>query len=252
MGSLAIQRLESILQTRKLDNTVLNPAAPAPANVLPTGVAAIDHALGGGWPCGEVSELFGARSTGRTAVLTATLAHAVRGGAIVSLVDTFDRFDPIGAASAGLDLERLLWIRGPSLTIEHLQSTGRSVARPAAHVEQAIQNAIRAADLVIRAGGFAAVAIDFADVPTRWLRALPFTTWLRLAYANEGRDTACVLVGEAPVGRSARGASLRLDATRCWSGAHPQIRRFAGFRIDPYAADARVAPSFVSRRQPVA
>jgi hypothetical protein len=59
---------------------------------------------------------------------------------------------------------------------------------------------------------------------------VPFTTWLRIAHANEGRDTACVLVADAPIGRSARGRSLPLDTQRIWTGAHAQRRRFAGFR----------------------
>jgi hypothetical protein len=236
MSSPAIQRLESLLQTRKLDSTVLNPATAVARTVASTGVAAIDGLLGGGWPCGEMSELIGARSTGRTAVLIATLAEAVRAGGIVSLVDTFDRFDPDGAAAAGLDLDRLLWVRGPQLTIESLTAFGRAVARPAAHVEQALQQAIRAADLIVRAGGFGVVALDLGDVPPRWVRAFPFTTWLRLAHANEGRDAACLLVGDAPIGRSARGVSIRLEATRVWAGAHAQSRWFTGFQIRPHAS----------------
>ena len=44
------------------------------------------------------------------------------------------------------------------------------------------------------------------------LAPLPWATWMRLAHANEGRPTAGVLVGQAPMGRSARGATLALEA----------------------------------------
>src|SRR5690348_13673669 len=117
MGSLAIQRLESLLESRKLDHTVADRRLLPASRVLPTGVDVIDTALGGGWLSGEVSELTGARSTGRTAVLMATLAAAVDRGGIVGLVDAFDRFDPVTAAAAGLDLTRVLWVRGPTVTL---------------------------------------------------------------------------------------------------------------------------------------
>ena len=56
--------------------------------------------LGGGWRRGEVSELVGARSSGRTSVLLATLAAATARGEVVALVDALDRFDPASAAAA--------------------------------------------------------------------------------------------------------------------------------------------------------
>jgi RecA/RadA recombinase len=206
MSSRAIQRLESLLQTRRLDNTLAH-RLPAGGGVLPTGLERLDSKLGGGWPQGEVSELVGRRSSGCTGVLVATLAAATRRGGIVGLVDAFDRFDPVTAARAGLDLDRVLWVRGA-----------------------AVLDAIRALDLIVRAGGFAVAALDLADAPPRAMAALPFTTWLRLAHANEGRETVCLLMGEASMGRSARGRSVHFTARRCWSGAQAQSRRFLGFQ----------------------
>jgi hypothetical protein len=232
MSSSAIQRLESLLQSRKLDTTLLGNLAPVSRQVLATGLPAIDARLGSGWPCGEVSELAGRRSSGCTAVLMATLAAATVQGGIVGLVDAFDRFDAITAVNAGLDLDRVLWVRGPSLTLE-------SVRPPITAVERAIQQAIRACDLMIRAGGFTVVVLDLSDVPPRALAGVPFTTWLRLAHANEGRDTVCVVKADQPMGRSAHGVSLRLEARRCWTGAHANSRRFAGFAIARDRPDAR-------------
>ena len=74
-------------------------------------------------------------------------------------------------------------------------------------------------------------ALDLADVPGRYVRLLPPATWLRLAHANEGRATAGLLVGEAPMGRSARGVSLALDGQRAvWEGKSPQQRAMKRFR----------------------
>jgi len=242
MGSLAIQRLESLLESRKLDHTVADRRLLPASRVLPTGVDVIDSTLGGGWLYGEVSEVTGARSTGRTAVLVATLAAAIDRGGIAGLVDAFDRFDPVSAAAVGLDLNRVLWVRGPAVTLESHGAPASGRGRSLAQIDLAVHNAIRALDLIVRAGGFAVAALDLADVPVRYLRRLPFTTWLRLAHANEGHETVCLIAADAPVGRSARGVSLRLDAVRSWDGTSAQSRRFAGFAITPHAAAGRPHP----------
>ncbi len=228
MASGAVQRLESLLQTRKLD-TSLARHLPSGGGVLATGIAPLDASLGGGWPHGEVSELIGPRSSGCTSALVTTLAAATRQGGLVGLVDTCDRFDPWTAARAGLDLTRVLWVRGPALSPGALKSG----------IDRAVLHAIRALDLIVRAGGFAVTALDLADVPPRALGALPFTTWLRLAHVIEGQPTVCLLVGERPVGRSARGRSVWIEGRRCWTGAHSQSRRFAGFELRVQAASPR-------------
>jgi recombination protein RecA len=227
----AINRLESLLQARKLDGTLARGwegNQPVPASS--TGIAALDSVLGGGWRRGEVSEVVGPSSAGRTGVLVAAMAAATRRGDVVGLVDAVDRFDPESAREAGLDLERVLWVRGPCLTVE--------LARPAV-LDRAVRQAIRALDLLLRAGGFAIVALDVADVPARFVRALPHPTWMRLAHANEGRETVCLLVGSAPMGRSARGASVSLESARQWTGHSAQSRRFAGFDVRARVVGAR-------------
>ena len=236
-----LQHLTSLLEARRLDRGVsagTEWARAHAANRLPTGLTALDDSLRGGWPCGSVSEIVGCRSSGRTAVLVATLAAATRRGDVVGLVDAFDRFDPRLAAAAGLDLARVLWVRGPALTVE--------AARPDV-LDRAIRQAVRACDLIVRAGNFGVVALDLADVPSRAIKALPFTTWLRLAHANEGRETVCLLVGDAPMGRSARGLSMRVSSQATWIGDSLQSRRFTGLTITPDVVSAIAAPTLTSR-----
>lgn len=223
MGSLAISRLEALLESRRLDRTVARPAdAPEARPVASSGLPAVDARLSGGWRLGEISEIVGARSSGRTSVLLSTLAAATARGEVVALVDAIDRLDVNAASDAGVDLARVLWVRGPSLTIELSRST---------LVDHAVRQAVRAFDLILRAGGFGVVALDLADVPPRALAPLPWATWMRLAHANEGRPTAGLVVGQAPVGRSARGATLALESARRWTGESPQARRFAGWDL---------------------
>jgi hypothetical protein len=217
MTSIAVKHLESLLQSKKFGGT-LGRIQEVP-RLTSSGVPALDQALGGGWRRGAMSELVGRRSSGRTEVVRRTLAEATRQGQVVALVDALDRFDPEAAAAAGVRLASVLWVRGASITAE--------IARPVV-IDQAVKQAVRAGDLIVRAGGFGVVVIDLADVPPRRLQALPAITWLRLAHTIEGRDTVGVLVGDAPMGRSALGVSVEVAARPAWTGTSLQSRRLVG------------------------
>jgi hypothetical protein len=78
--------------------------------MLSSGIAAI-NALTGGWPRGCLTEICGSASSGRTTLLLAALAAATRHGEFCVLVDASDALDPRSAADAGVDLDRLLWVR---------------------------------------------------------------------------------------------------------------------------------------------
>ena len=82
---------------------------PAPA-MVPSGIPAID-ALTGGLPRGCLTEICGPASSGRTTFLLAALAAATRRGEFCTVVDASDALDPHSAASAGVALDRLLWVR---------------------------------------------------------------------------------------------------------------------------------------------
>ena len=212
MGSSAASRaeLESLLRARKLDVT-LTSAAPLwrtptdrdPAGddaVAATGVQAMDEALGGGLCRGQLSEIVGARSSGRTSVMCRALAQATTRGELAALIDPCDRFDPASAADVGVDLSRLLWVRDTG-------DAGR---------------AVKAINLVLQAGGFGLVVLDLADLPGPAVRGLPFTTWFRLARVIEGSATVAVLVAADHVARSAGGATIWMDGTggssAIWTG----------------------------------
>jgi hypothetical protein len=164
----------------------------------------------------------------------ATLAAATAKGGVVAIVDVADRFDPVSASAAGVDLDRVLWVRGPSMTWGAPHSTVGDLA---------VRRGLRAFDLIVRAGGFAVVVLDLADVPERAVRALPAATWLRLAHVHEGRDTVGLLVGTAPIGRSAAGVSLSLQGVSAWTGSSAQSRRLAGITVRPQVARSARAVS---------
>ena len=204
--------LEALLRARKLDNT-LTSALPAPdllpeQLVIPTGAAALDERLHGGVPRGQISEIVGPRSSGRASLLVAMLAGATTRGEIAALVDPLDMFDVASAQACGVELGRLLWIRG--------QGPGP------ARLETAVEHAIKALNLVLQAGGFSLVALDLAEVPPTVVRRLPFTTWLRLQRVIEGSETVCVLLAAEPVARSAGGVTIALHPRGQGPGAGGQ------------------------------
>jgi len=236
MAILARADLESLLRTRKLDGTLtsVRPWDEAPAGeAVPTGLDGLDAQLGGGVPRGHLSSIAGPPSSGRSSLLVRLLARAAGEGELVALVDTRDRFDPESAAAAGLDLSRLLWIRGgPVTSADSRQAT----------IERQVDRAVKALTLVLQAGGFGLVALDLADVPDRIVRALPLTTWLRLARLVEGSRTAGVLVGARPIARSPGGASIALEAGGArWAGANDHARVFDGLALTPRVVQARRA-----------
>src|SRR5262245_52413499 len=106
MANIARAALESALRVRKLDRTLTTALPPLERKdesaVVPVDVAAIDACLHGGLPRGQLSEIAGASSSGRTTLLLHLIAAATRRGEIVALVDTLDRLDVSSAASSGV------------------------------------------------------------------------------------------------------------------------------------------------------
>jgi hypothetical protein len=233
MSTLARADLESLLRTRKLDRTLTTALAPLdPADeyaVAPTGVPALDASVGGGFPRGQLSELVGPRSSGRTSLFLQILAAATGRGELVALVDALDTFDIASASAAGIDLERLLWIRG------HV------VANPGMCRDtnaRAVEQAVKALMLILQAGNFGCVVLDIADAPAEASRRLPFTTWLRLQRTLEGTQTACVLVGTEPMARSSAGLSVKLKRTD-GNGPGTEERMFKGFDMEVHVISAK-------------
>jgi recombination protein RecA len=131
-------------------------------------------------PRGRITEVIGARSTGRTSLLHSVLAASTGRGEFAAVIDTNDAFDPSSAAGAGVQLEKLIWVRCAG-NVEH---------------------AMRAADLVIHAGGFGVVAVDLAEASDAGLRRIPATTWFRWRRAVESTPTVLMMIARAPVAKS--------------------------------------------------
>jgi len=136
--------------------------------------ASISTCLGVNIPRAAFTELIGGVSSGRTGVLLALLQQVTRQGEFCALVDVQDMFDPATAAAAGIELSRLLWVR-----------CGGNV-----------DHALKATDLLVRAGGFGMVALDVSSVSAATIRRIPVAAWFRLRHGAEHSGAALVVTGE--------------------------------------------------------
>lgn len=167
---------------------------------------------------GALSELVGSLSSGRTSVLTLCLRAVTRRGALAALVDVDHVFDPLTASEAGVDLRRLLWVRGE----------GRR------------SDALRAADLLARCPGFALVALDVGDSPPR----LPLAAAFRLRMAARRSGVALLVIGSRRVVGGAAAVSVHTRRDRlAWAGPGPTPRRLAGMRTGLQILRKQGAPS---------
>jgi hypothetical protein len=151
---------------------------------------------------GEIIEIVGRPSSGRTSLFVQSLAVITRRGAVAALVDADDVFDPTSAARAGVDLTRLLWVRcGGSRRV-----------------------ALRAADLLVRCPGFALVGLDVGESPPR----LPLTLAFRLRLAVRRTQTSLVILASRRI--AGAGATLAVQTIRNalhWEGPGPAPTRLA-------------------------
>src|SRR5579863_8757666 len=204
-------RLEASLGEQFSSSLLLRERA-APLTV-PFGIAALDE-LTGGLPRGALTEIAGPASSGRTGVMLSALAAATRREEACALVDASDSFDPTSAASAGVDLERLLWVRcgaGPRHEVRnnkrgaHAQNTGFAFSG-AWELEQVL----KVADLLLQAGGFGMVVLDMGDLAAGSVRRVPLTSWFRFRRAVEPTATVLLLIEQEPCAKTCASLVLRM------------------------------------------
>ena len=241
--------VEALLRERKLDRTLTSmlPERLGEDAVAPLDTDALDRGLAGGLPRGQVSEVVGPASSGRTSVAWAALAAASRRGESIALIDTCDRFDPPTAQACGIDLSKLLWVRGQAISktsgaIDPAWLPGvRAVNGPGTFLERVIDRAIKALNLVVQSGVCTLVVIDLIDLPATALRRLPAATWFRIERAIENSDTAVLILAATAVARSTGGRSIALGADQrvLWKGEHDRARRVAGVQSRASISAAR-------------
>ena len=170
--------------------------------ILPTTIEPLDALLGGGLARGKMTEISGRGA--RFSIVIATLAASTSIGEAAALIDASDSFDPQLAETAGVDLQRLLWVRPHTM-----------------------KETVTAAEM-IGATGFQLVIIDMgARRPPG--RRVPDATWVRLARVAESHGaTILVSTPYALTGTTSEAMVLAYAPRAHWLGNTNAPRVLAG------------------------
>ena len=135
----------------------------------PTGLPQLDQPLRGGFPKGALAEIVAEQRGSGSTLLTAALAHrALEENKFVAIIDGQDSLD---VTQLGEDLSRLLWMRCRSA-----------------------EEALKAADLLLRDGNLPLVLLDLVSNPPAQLRKIPATTWYRFQRLIEQTSAVCAIL----------------------------------------------------------
>jgi len=194
-AALRIQ-IEDALATRF--PAALTPVARTICEVAVTGIPAVDELLEGGLPVGAISELVGPECSGRTSLALAFVARRTAAGQVCAWVDAGDAFDPESAAASGVRLRQLLWVRCRDGASKATVNRWKSDEKPWTRLDQAL----RAADLLLQAGGFAAIVLDLGSMnPAHGMR-IPLASWFRFRQAADRTGCSLVVLGKAAFAQS--------------------------------------------------
>ncbi len=240
MPSAALLRREIERSLADRFPAALTPAPPTIREVMPTGIAQVDALLEGGLPVGAISELTGPESSGRTSLALAFLARRTAEGRVCAWVDGCNAFDPESAAASGLALRQVLWVRCG----EAEESTlWKARTKPWARLDQAL----RATDLLLQAGGFAAIVLDLGSTAREDGNRIPAATWFRFRQAAERARCSLVVLGRAAYAQSSAAMALECARLETKTAGGTVL---LGFEYVVRRNRERFAPVEIGRRKP--
>jgi recombination protein RecA len=191
------------------------------AEVISTGIVEIDLLAGGGLPRGAITEIFGPASSGRTSFMLATLAKATHNEEVCAVVDMNDALDPESADGAGVNFERLLWVR----------------------CDNNLEHAFKATDLLLQGGGFGIVMLDLGDLSAKAAQRIISSWWYRFRRVVENSPTALLVITQACSVRSCAALSLEMkNEAIVWSHTHQDLTKNEPSLINLSAAAKTNAP----------
>jgi recombination protein RecA len=261
MPSAAALRSQIELSLERRFPAALTPVARTYRETAPTGIDSVDRLLEGGLPVGAISEITGPESSGRTSLALAYLAGMTREDRVVAWVDAADTLDAESAAASGVDLKRLLWVRcraakpSPDKKPERPQLRVQQAAKPWTRLDQAL----RATDLLLQAGGFSALVLDLGSIAPEHGTRIPLATWFRYRQAADRTRCSLLVLAQQQLAQSSAAvvldcAPLRAEAVSptVLNGFSYQVRsgrqRFAPAR----GAQSLGGPSLGPQRKPPA
>ncbi len=198
---------------------------PAP-EMVSSGIRELD-ALTGGFPRGCLTELCGPASSGRTSILLAAIACATQRGEICALVDAGDVLNPASAAAAGVEMERLLWVRCkktvPSSQFPYLSSLPKHNFKTSNPLElgserrgweSCLEQVLKVTDLLLQSNGFGMIVLDLADIPAHSARRIPLASWFRFRRAIEHTPTVLLVLEQQPIAGSCSSVLVKVTGQR--------------------------------------
>jgi recombination protein RecA len=286
MPSAAALRLEIERTLERRFPAALTPAPRTIREVYATGIGEVDELLNGGLPIGAISELIGPEFSGRTSLALAFVAQRTTEARPCAWVDVDDALDPESAAANGVRLRQLLWVRckGREQGNEATREQGNEGARErgnerarergsegareqdtnARRIEwrgnpnrarfdstrrdwTRLDQALRATDLLLQAGGFAAIVLDLGSTAPEQANRIPAATWFRYRQATERTRCCLVVIGQRPYARSAAEVVLECEPARAATAGGTVLRGF-GFAVR--RGRERFAPVEIGTRKP--
>jgi len=149
---------------------------------------------------GSLLEVNGSQSSGRTSTSLYILAESISKGETCACIDLNNAFHPSSLAQAGVALNQLCWVRCNGNT----------------------EHAMRAADLLLHAGGFGVVLLDLCGARPQTLNRIPLSYWFRFQRAIEHTPTILLICAEKPQARSCARYSLAIKNRKFhWKGEAP-------------------------------
>ena len=209
-------QIESSLERRF--PAALSPLPRTYRETAPTSIPAVDRLLDGGLPIGAISEITGPASSGRTSLALAFLAERTQEDRVCAWVDLSDAFDSESAAASGVSLRQLLWVRLSNPT----PSARPKSIRPNSPnpVFSALDQALRATDLLLQAGGFCSIVLDLGSISADHGKRIPLATWFRFRQAADRTRCSLLVLAQQPLAQSS--AAVVLECTPLNRPRHPQ------------------------------
>src|SRR6185312_12776656 len=95
-----------------------------------------------------------------------------------------------------------------------------------------LEQAFKAADILVQNGGFELIAVDLGGIEEQSLRKVPLTTWFRFARVVERTEAALVFLAAYPAAQSCSGLTLNAETvlTR-WEGTHTKLLRITDHEL---------------------
>lgn len=266
-------QIERFLESRI--PAALSPPPHSFREAASTGIEEVDALLNGGFPAGAISEVTGPASSGRTSLALAFLARRTAEGRVCAWVDSNDALDPASAAASGIALPQLLWVRcreeiqgnqAPTGAVlqgydlnraEKAPNFNGALAPEESHYKRKrrapiwtrLDQALRATDLLLQAGGFAAIVLDLGDTACEHACRIPLATWFRYRQTADRTRASLLVLGQAPYAQSSAAVVLECAPMQAQAAGGTVLR---GFTAHMRRGRERFAPVEIGTRKPPA